>query len=309
MKTLLHRSERDVFGRQSPAPRSYSGRMSCILFAFLTAGVLCGCSPEMDAPPGSSERIVSLGPALTEGLYLLGAEEKLVGCTIYCRRPAAARRKEKVGDAIRINLEKIAALRPHLVLATSVTAPNAVEKMEKMGIEVVTFPVAESFKGICDQFKRLGRLADREAEAEEIVARAAERVEATGNRVKGLRKTKTTIQLGTNPLVVVGRGTFTSDLIDLAGGINTVEAEGYIRYSREQVLKDDPDVIIVVSMGAEGEDAKNRWRRYESLSAVGTDRVHVFDAEEITTPTPLVFADTLREIAGFLHPDEVRGER
>jgi len=57
------------------------------------------------------QRIVSLGPSITEELYLLGVDDKIVGTTIYCNHPPMAKKKEKVGTVIKVNLERILCLK------------------------------------------------------------------------------------------------------------------------------------------------------------------------------------------------------
>ena len=94
---------------------------TCILI-FLSNSYLIGYANQV-----YPKRIISLGPSLTKELYLLGVEDRLIGCTVYA--PECAKDKEKVGTVIDINLEKIIKLKPDLVLATSLTNPKRVEKL------------------------------------------------------------------------------------------------------------------------------------------------------------------------------------
>ena len=80
------------------------------------------------------ERIISLGPYITEELYLLGGEDKLIGCTVYCNRPDDARNKPKVATAVMPNVEIIVGLKPDLILSTSLIDKKAVRKLEKLGL-------------------------------------------------------------------------------------------------------------------------------------------------------------------------------
>ncbi len=121
---------------------------------------------EQDYP----QRIISLGPVITDELYILGVEEKLVGCTVYCQRPPEAKNKEKIGTAIEINIEKIVTLKPDLVLATSLTTPKAKQKLKNLGIKVITFPEAKNFSEICEHFLKVARMVDKKKEAEKIIS-------------------------------------------------------------------------------------------------------------------------------------------
>ncbi|MBK6283941.1 MAG: ABC transporter substrate-binding protein [Draconibacterium sp.] len=91
--------------------------------------------------PGFSQpakRVISLAPSITENIYLLGAQDKLVGCTSYCT-PAVNNGKEQVGSTIDINIEKILMLKPDLVLAMTLTKPQDLATMKKLGLKVELF--------------------------------------------------------------------------------------------------------------------------------------------------------------------------
>ena len=164
------------------------------------------------------QRIISLGPSITEELYLLGVENKIVGVTTYCQRPPQAREIEKIGTVIEVNLEKAISLQPDLVLATSLTNPKAKEKLKNLGIRVITFPSAKNFREICEQFLELGKIAGREKEAEEIVYRAKKAVSSVKQKVRELPKPKVLVQVGAKPLWVAPKDSFVNDFIEIAGG-------------------------------------------------------------------------------------------
>mgnify|MGYP001563998775 CR=1 FL=1 len=114
-------------------------------------------------------RIISLGPTLTEQLYLLNAGDKIIGNTIYCKIPPDAKNKEKVGTIIEQDLEKILTLKPDLVLASSMTNPKTVKKLNNLGIKVVRFSYAKNFNEICHQFLELGEIVGKKKEAQRII--------------------------------------------------------------------------------------------------------------------------------------------
>ncbi|HIC90836.1 MAG TPA: ABC transporter substrate-binding protein, partial [Syntrophaceae bacterium] len=120
-------------------------------------------------PSNTPQRIVSLGPSLTEELYLLGVEDKIVGVTVYCNRPKEAQDKEKVGTVIKVDVERIISLKPDLLLATTLSDPAQMKKIRSLGIKVVTFPSCRNFSEICEQFLKLGKITGREEKAREII--------------------------------------------------------------------------------------------------------------------------------------------
>ena len=103
------------------------------------------------------KRVVSLTPSITENIYLIGAQDKLVGCTSYCL-PALADGVEKIGSAVDVNVEKIFALQPDLVLTMKLTKPQDIAAMRKLGIKVEVIETPKNFDEICDQTLYISKL-------------------------------------------------------------------------------------------------------------------------------------------------------
>ena len=252
------------------------------------------------------QRIISLGPAITEELYLLGIGDRVIGVTRYCTKPLQATEKEKVGTVVKVNLEKIIDLKPDLVIATSLTDLKAVEKLKNLGIKVITIQQAEDFSQICQQLLELGELVGKKKEADEIVYKAEGKINIIKKHVENLPQVHVFIQVGAKPLVTVNRNSFINNLIELAGGVNIAESPNdisYMAYSREKVLEADPDYIIIVTMGIAGEEEKKKWEAFKNLKAVENKSIYVINSYDICSLTPVTFVDTLRCIAGILHPN------
>lgn len=248
------------------------------------------------------QRIISLSPTVTEELYILGVQDKLVGSTLYCQNPPEASKKEKVGTVMEVNLEKIVALRPDLVLATSLVKPQAKEKLKDLGIKIITFPAAKSFNQMCEQLLELGRIVGKEKKAKELVAEAKGKTQVIRRKVRSLPKPKVFAQIGAKPLFAATKDYFVNDFIEFAGGLNIARDLNSGLYSREEVLKANPDVILVVTMGIVGEQEKKIWEKYDVIKAVRSKRVHILDSHKLCSPTPVSFADTLEEVVRILHP-------
>ncbi len=246
-------------------------------------------------------RVISLGPAITEGIYLLGAQERLIGVTTYCIRPPEAQKKEKVGSVTDINIEKVYSLRPDLVIATSLTDRRTIEKLKGLGIRVEEFSLARNFTELCNNFLRLGRLLGREKEARRIVERAEAELRKITDSIKGLRPVKVFIQVGSKPLFTMTGDTFVNDLIELAGGINIAKDSRSGLWSREMVIDRDPDVIIITTMGVDAGAEIREWLKFRELKAVREGRLYVIDSYSIGSPTPLSFIETLKEMVRLLH--------
>ncbi|MFH1797799.1 MAG: ABC transporter substrate-binding protein [Candidatus Omnitrophota bacterium] len=266
----------------------------CLLFSF--------AAHPQDALP---KRVVSLSPAVTRQQYLLGAEDRLVGCTVYCTKPEAAQYKEKIGTLMDVNLEKIIYLNPDLVIATSLTDHNTVQKLQDLGIEVKIFPAPKNYSQICEQFLRLGKILGRGKEAEHIVKLSDMRLKKTKESGKDFKKPTVFIQAGSKPLTTLTKDFFVNDIIEFAGGINIAKDLTSGLYSREKVLKDNPDVIIIMTMGIDGQEEKDTWQRFKTLNAVKTNNIYVVDARELGSPTPLSFVEMVEKTEKFFRSTSV----
>jgi iron complex transport system substrate-binding protein len=271
--------------------------------AFLSIFLLC-LSSAGSGEDGYPRRIVSLGSSLTEEVFLLGCGDRLVGVTIYCERPPAAKEKEKVGTVVEVDLERIVNLKPDLILATSLTDPRDKERLKDLGIRLVEFPYARDFSQVCEKFMELAALLGKEEEGWRIVREAKGRVEAVKERVKNLPRPKVFVQIGMKPLHTVTEESFIGDFIEFAGGVNVARASKSSLYSREQVVRDNPDVIIITTMGMAGQSEKEAWQKFKTINAVKDSRIYIIDAYRICSPTPVTFAEELEEIAGLLHPGQ-----
>ena len=144
-----------------------------------------------------------------------------------------------------------------------------------------------------------------------MVSRAEERVRAISHRVANRKNTRVFCQIGAHPLFAAVGDTLLNDLIEHANGTNVAKEAKIGFYNREAVIRQDPDVIIIVTMGIAAENERLAWRKFKSIKAVRNGRVFVMDAYRTCSPTPLTFADALAEIAGILHPEsgtEVRND-
>lgn len=254
------------------------------------------------------QRIVSLGSFITEGLFLLEMDKQIVGVTTYCNRPEAAKKKEKAGSIVDVNIEKVIALEPDLVLSTPLTSVKALENMRKMGLRVIEFEQVSDFPQICRQFLKLGRLVHKEQQAQNIVDRAIEKAKSIEEKIRNRPKEKVFIQVGTKPLFTMNKEFFLNDLIKRAGGINIAEETATGIYSREKVVENNPDVIIIAGMGIVAEDEKKIWMRYGTINAVKTRNVYSIDPDIICNPLPGNFVNTLEIMAELLHKDRKEGK-
>ncbi len=256
--------------------------------------------------PRRPARIISLAPSVTEVLYLVGAGERVAGVTVYCDWPEDARKKPKIGDLLNPGAELILAAEPDLVIAS--TAGNdrtAVQKLADLGLPVfVTAP--RTVDTILETVGQIGRITGCEAEAGELVARMKQRLELLDRRLKGARRLRAFYITWFEPLLAPGKGTFENDVLRHAGvdSITAAIPEFYPHYSLEQVIFNDPDVILAVRHeGNPLPDLKSLpgWRQ---LRAVRQNRIFIV-SELLQHPSPR-FLDALDDLARRLHPEAFR---
>lgn len=278
-------------------------------FLWLALVMLAGLWPVqgLSAEKQYPQRVVSLGPIVTENVYLLGAGDRLVANTSYCVHPPEARDKVKIGSVMQFNIEQILSLKPDLILATGLTSPRQVAQLAATGVRVVHFHQPAGFAAICDQLLELGELLGLESRAREIVAEAREQVRAIQERVRGLPPVKVFLQVGATPLFASVESSFTHDFIVLAGGVNAAAGRFDGRCHDEMVTVWNPDVILIAIMGSEGAMGareKEKWLRFPAIAAVREGRVFVVDPDLFCSPSPMSFVRGLRQAAELIHPPE-----
>jgi iron complex transport system substrate-binding protein len=121
-----------------------------------------------------------------------------------------------------------------------------------------------------------------------------------------LDKVKVFVQVGVKPLFSVNKDSFINDLIERAGGINIAKFTEKGFFSCEEVLRQNPDVILITAMGLDDKAEKQSWLKYKNLNAVKNNRIFIIDSYKLCSPTPLKFVDVLDEIAVILHPEGIK---
>ena len=271
---------------------------------FLITLTCAHAGPDTFGPP--VEKIISLGPVITKMIYMLGGEAQLIANTTYCVEPSAAMHKEKIGTVMQINIERIISLEPDMVIASSLTRQKQLDILRRHGVRAIRLSNPKNFSEICDVAARLGEMVGKTKKSGEIISAAQKKVEAIRQAVIGLKKRSVFIQIGLKPLHTTTKETFINEYISYSGGINIAENETSGIYSREKVLGQNPDVILIATMGSSkkgGEMEKTRWMRFSSLKASANHEIHVLDPEIVCSPTPAIFARGLKEIAALIHPE------
>ena len=244
------------------------------------------------------QRIVSLAPSITETLFVLGLDDRIVGVTSFCDYPPEAKAKERVGDTQKPGLEKIISLKPDLVIiSTASQLEQAVRHLEELRIPVyVSNPL--NLEGLLTSIVRIREITGVPARAHEITGQMRSRIEAVSARISLRPQPRVFLILGCEPLITVGGPSFISDLIAHAGGrsISAQEAMDYPQFSLETAVARQPEVIFLQA-GNEALPA-----RLAETPAAREGRVYKLDDALLLRPGPRI-VDGLEEMAERIHPE------
>lgn len=256
------------------------------------------------------KRIVSLAPSITEMLFAIGLDEEIVGVTDFCNFPPAALTKPKIAYS-QPNLEAMLALQPQLVLAPpSFIRPDFLAKLEQL--KVPTFILeSKTVEGILGHLQLLGRMVGHASRANEQAAKLRKEIGDLTRTIEGLPRPTLLYVLNSEPLITVGPGSFIHHLIELAGGRNAAERASapYPRLTMEEVLTQNPDMLLFPVGEYEGipQAEQDRWKRWQSLTAVRKGNLFQIQSDLLNRPGPRVL-DGLRELVRILHPDAAARE-
>lgn len=235
-----------------------------------------------------ARRIVSLAPHLTEQLFAIGAGDLVVGTTDFADHPEAAKALPRVARAHSVDLERVSALRPDLILIWGSGYPPAtIDAVRRLGVPTFVSEPAR-LADIGTSLQRLGVLTGRPAVR--IAAEFDGRLAALRERFRGRREVRVFYQVWNEPLMTLGGRHVISEAIGLCGGRNVFADLAPIapRVSVEAVLAADPEIIFTAEPGAKPSDALVGWKRFERVSAVRGNRLVTLDADRINRHGPRI---------------------
>ncbi|MFH1715297.1 MAG: helical backbone metal receptor [Elusimicrobiota bacterium] len=248
-------------------------------------------------------RIVSLVPSITEEIYLLKKDYSLVGVTNYCKHPGSAQAKEKVGTLLSPNIEAIKLLKPDMVFASKENqAQELVEKLREMNVPVFVFGEILSYEDIELEFMQLAEIFGMNVEAEKIMASLEKKMNDITKRVdKKNIKRSVFCELGHEPLVTVAKGSYIDELIARAGGVNIARSSKarYPQYNIEEVIKSDPDIIIIINMDDISQWPKDSWLKYKDMNAVKNNNIYELNADDICRPSINGYVDAYERLVSI----------
>ena len=221
-----------------------------------------------------AQRIISLAPHLTEMLYAIGAQDRLVGVIAYSDYPPAAQDLPVIGGHQGLDYETILRLQPDLILAWQGGNPEAqLERLQRLGLSVLRTP-ARQIADVPDALRQLGQATQTLETAERVSQDFEQRLDSLQHRYAQQRLLSGFYEIWPSPLMTVGPGHYISEALQLCGISNVVEQSWGTTptWNTEAVLRAAPQVLIT---SAPAQDFVARWQRWPSLPAVQNDALIV----------------------------------
>jgi len=236
-------------------------------------------SGQLVALPAPAQRIVSLAPHATEILFAAGAGRAVVGVTAWSDYPPEANALPQVGDAIGLDLERIVALAPDLVVTWPWTAPAQVEQLRARGVRIYMID-AKSIGGIADNVERLATLAGTTPQAAPGLTHWRGRLRALEARPGAAPPLRVFYQLGDTPMFTIGGPQLITQAIALCGGRNVFAALAAPApmIDTEAVVRAHPQVIVAGTDHAQPPAWLATWKRWPDVPAVKAGNLFTVDA-------------------------------
>ena len=258
------------------------------------------------------QRIISTSPSITEILFELGLQDRIVAVTDFCIYPEEACHLPSIGGVLNPDIETIVSLTPDLIILQSDSA-----KMEKniksLGIPTLSIKV-RTISDIFESINRLGKELNCQENAKKLLLLLEGKINSYKQRLSGRSSKKVLLLLGDSSdpardLYAVGPGTFLNELLVLSGGINILKNSKaqYPKLSKEFIIEQSPEIIIEAGPNSnlpqkEIDYRVEQWNRFPTIQAVKDKRIHFISADYILIPGPRL-VKILEKFAKVIHPD------
>ena len=248
-------------------------------------------------------RIVALAPHAVELLYAIGAGDELVAATEHADYPEQAKQLPRIGGYAGIQLDKLLALKPDLVVAwQDGNRQQDIERMQQLGLKVyLSYP--QTLAQVADELERLGELTHHQAQAHAAAQQYRQQLAALQRDNADKRPVKVFYQLWSNPLMTVAGDSWVQQILAVCKADNVFSdaASDYPQVSLENVLLRQPEVII--NTDETGNPQTVDWQQWPEIPAVKQQHIITLNADLLQRPTPRAI-DGIQQLCSAL--DSVR---
>ncbi|KQC13130.1 MAG: hypothetical protein APR63_01170 [Desulfuromonas sp. SDB] len=270
-----------------------------ILKTFLRSGYV----PSDTAP----QRIISIGPNITEIIYALGQQHKLVGVDDFSRYPSPAELIPRVGGVINPNLEKIISLQPDIVFLSG-NSQKIKEFCNDHSIQCIGYEFTD-LKSVFYSIQDMGKLMDAQSQADTLLNLLKASFDSI--QLSSISRDITVLtvipyQQDLTKFMTTSGNSFIGEIIELAGGENVIGNQAVIfpEISQEAVLLSDPQLILILASplspdSADSADLVKQWiDLYPQSTATKNNQIYILSDDYLLIPGPriILIAQRIDEI-------------
>jgi iron complex transport system substrate-binding protein len=245
-----------------------------------------------------AQRIISLAPHATELLFAAGAERALIGVSYYSNFPDAAKKIPSVGSAFALDIERVIALKPDLIVVWGTGGAKILARQLREQHLAVFESEPRDFETVASSIERFAKLANTSAVGNAAAANFRARLQALRTNYQLSAKQtplKVFYQIWQQPLMTLNGEHLISHLLRLCGGENIFSALKEINptVSLEAVLAANPDVIM--STGDDQQSKANlfeKWRPFQQINAVRHTNLFAVNDDWMSRPGPRILDAT-----------------
>ncbi|NVD75005.1 cobalamin-binding protein [Duganella sp. BJB1802] len=239
-----------------------------------------------------AQRVIAMAPHVTELLYAAGGGDKIVGAVTYSDYPEAAKKLPRVGDNRQVDMERIIAMKPDLIVIwMHGSSERQIETLRQLNIPMF-HSEPKKLDGIADNILRLGQLLGTESVAQPAAAEIREKFAALAKQYSNRSPVRMFYQVWDKPLYTLNGTSIVSDAMRLCGGVNIftdLKVTAPV-VSNEAVLQADPEAIFGTSEKNYG--GVSLWRPYTTMKAVRNDNLFTLDGELLNRAGPRMVPGT-----------------
>ena len=285
----------------------------------LLAATVAGCQPKF--PPGTftpdagrqvtidqvPERIVSHVPPITETIFALGLEDRLVAVSDYCDYPEEAKEKPSIGSYLNPSIESIVAMEPDLVLTDGHS--ESIKPLDDLGITFIVID-PKDIDDIFESIDLLGRATGAQSAAEALTKEMRDGFRKVTDKVAGAAPVRVIYLIDASEINnpwTAGPGSFVDYLLTMAGGANVAARAGtaWAQLSIEEIIDADPEIIILP--GAHGtaftpREVLEKNAAWRETTAVKQGNIFIIDGDLVDGYGPRI-VQGLEELARIIHPE------
>ncbi|UCE39975.1 MAG: ABC transporter substrate-binding protein [Candidatus Aminicenantes bacterium] len=254
------------------------------------------------------QRIISLAPNVTEILFALGLENKIIGVTRYCNYPKQAQTKNLIGGLVDPDLEKIIDLRPDLIIAFRGNPLSVVHRLKDLDLPVFVLEEGTTLESVFDLILKIGQITRKEKAAESLIIPLRENLNKIVQSLKSVEtRPKVFFNLYGKGLWTCGKKCFLNDLVLKAKGVNAAGGipRAWFSYNREELIHQNPEYIVVIGKSNSDFLEVKTWftkeAHLESILAVQKGNIYFLNEDLITRPGPRLF-QAFDQLVRILHP-------